>query len=115
MGKKCTGVEKTLAVVSGKWTSMILYHLYTNEKLRFGELRRALPGITQKMLTSDLRELEKHRIIERKVYPQVPPKVEYCITDHGKTLLPLLEQMDEWGDAHAQQTLDPSASTIHSI
>ncbi|WP_017728837.1 winged helix-turn-helix transcriptional regulator [Halalkalibacterium ligniniphilum] len=111
MAEKCSGVEATLDIIAGKWKPVILFHLLTNETLRFGELRRALPNITQKMLTSQLRELENKGIIERKVYPQVPPKVEYSITEHGHSLVPILQLMDEWGDTHLKQTSPEKIAT----
>ena len=72
------------------------------EKIRFNELKRSIPGITQKMLTSQLRELEQHDLITRKVYAQVPPKVEYALSEHGKSLIPLLTMMSKWGEEHVK-------------
>lgn len=86
-----------LDMVSGKWKGLILWHLRA-EVLRYGEIRKKLDGITQKMLTQTLRDLEKHQLITRKVYPVVPPKVEYTITEHGSKLIPIFEQMLEWGN-----------------
>ncbi len=86
-----------LDMVSGKWKGLILWHL-RDETLRYGEIRKKLDGITQKMLTQTLRDLEKHQLITRKVYPVVPPKVEYTITKHGKGLIPIFEQMHIWGN-----------------
>jgi len=86
-----------LDMVSGKWKGLILWYL-RDETLRYGEIRKKLDGITQKMLTQTLRDLEKHQLISRKVYAVVPPKVEYTISDHGKKLIPIFEQMLEWGD-----------------
>ena len=89
-----------LDTIVGKWKPIILHHLMSGEPLRFSELRRRIPDITQRMLTMHLRELEDHDIVHRDVYPQVPPKVEYSITAYGKTLEPLLDAMHEWGAAH---------------
>ena len=86
-----------LDMISGKWKGLILWYL-RDETLRYGEIRKRLDGITQKMLTQTLRDLEKHQLITRKVYPVVPPKVEYTITSHGKGLIPIFEQMLEWGN-----------------
>jgi DNA-binding HxlR family transcriptional regulator len=86
-----------LDMVSGKWKALILWHL-KDETLRYGEIRKKLDGITQKMLTQTLRDLEKHQLVTRKVYAVVPPKVEYTISEHGKKLIPIFEQMLEWGD-----------------
>ncbi len=100
--KKCLSsnpVNTTLEVIGGKWKPLILW-LLSEKTLRFGELNKELPGVTQKMLTQQLRELEHDRLIERKVYPVVPPKVEYNITNYGKTLQPLLKSMAKWGEIH---------------
>ncbi|KRM58054.1 HxlR family transcriptional regulator [Secundilactobacillus malefermentans DSM 5705 = KCTC 3548] len=91
------GVEATLEVIGGKWKPIILCHL-GNGPMRTGELRRAIPQITQKMLTQQLRELEENQIISRKVYQQVPPKVVYELTDYGRTLGDLLVRMSIWGE-----------------
>ncbi len=89
-------METTLAIIGGRWKVLILQELFSGVK-RFGELHRALAGITQKMLTQQLRELERDGIINRMVYAQVPPKVEYSLTEFGMTLRPILETMHEWG------------------
>ena len=86
-----------LEMISGKWKAPILWHL-RDETLRYGEIRKKLEGITQKMLTQTLRDLEKHQLITRKVYAVVPPKVEYTITSYGQGLIPIFEQMQAWGD-----------------
>jgi len=96
-------VEVTLGAIGGKWKSLILWHLQDNIR-RFAELRRMVPGITQKMLTQQLRELEADGLIVRKVYAQVPPKVEYSLSDHGETIRPLLWAMCKWGSEHARRT-----------
>lgn len=89
-------MELTLELIGGKWKSLILWHLGENV-LRFSELKKALPKITQKMLTQQLRELEQDGLVRRFVYTQVPPKVEYSLTDTGKTILPILAAMYQWG------------------
>ncbi len=89
--------ELTLAVIGGKWKMLILWHLGKEGTKRFNELKALLPGITQRMLVNQLRELEGDLIIHREVYPVVPPKVEYSLTEHGKSLLPILELMYQWG------------------
>ena len=86
-----------LSMVSGKWKSKILWYL-KDETLRYGEIRKVLGKITQKMLTQTLRDLENNQLITRKVYPVVPPKVEYTITRHGKKLIPIFMSLSEWGD-----------------
>jgi DNA-binding HxlR family transcriptional regulator len=89
-------VEATLTVMNGRWKVLILRELLQGVK-RFGELHRALTGVTQKMLTQQLRELERDGILHRKVYPQVPPKVEYSVTPLGESLKPILKAMQAWG------------------
>jgi DNA-binding HxlR family transcriptional regulator len=92
--------ELTLTVIGGKWKMLILWHLGKEGTKRFGELKSLMPGITQRMLVSQLRELEEDRIVNRKVYPVVPPKVEYSLTEHGRSLMPILESMYEWGKSY---------------
>lgn len=89
-------VEAALDVIGNKWKGVILFHLLDGTK-RFNELRRLIPSVTQRMLTLQLRELEKDEVIVRKVYPQVPPKVEYSLTKAGQTLKPILFALREWG------------------
>jgi DNA-binding HxlR family transcriptional regulator len=89
-------VEAAVDVVGGKWKTVILYQL-SKERRRFNELRRLIPGVTQRMLTLQLRELERDGIIHREVYKQVPPKVEYYLTPFGETLIPIIELMFQWG------------------
>ena len=89
-------VEATLEVIGGKWKGVIVFHLLGGTK-RFNELRRLVPEVTQRMLTRQLRELENDRIVLRVVYAEVPPKVEYSLTEYGKTLAPVLAIMQKWG------------------
>lgn len=91
----CT-VEATLDVIGGKWKPLILWALGDNV-MRFSELQRGLPGVNAKMLTKQLRELEEDGVIRRTVYPEVPPRVEYAITDFGRTLIPILQALCTWG------------------
>jgi DNA-binding HxlR family transcriptional regulator len=93
------GVETTLSVIEGRWKLVILFQLLDGTK-RFNELRRRLPGATQRMLTLHLRELERDDLIHREVYREVPPKVEYSLTDLGRSLEPLLRFMSDWGHAN---------------
>ena len=95
-------VEAALGVIGGKWKGVILYHLLS-ETMRFNALRRLMPEITQRMLTKQLRELETHNLIKRKVYPEVPPKVEYSMTEFGKTLAPVIFALQEWGTTYLKQ------------
>ncbi|SRR5579883_546288 len=89
-------VEAALDVIGDKWKGVILFHLLDGTK-RFNELRRLIPSVTQRMLTLQLRELENDQIITRTVYPQVPPKVEYSLTEFGQSLRPILFALREWG------------------
>lgn len=93
-------IENTLKVLDGKWKVMILHALLSEGTLRFGELKKRVPGITQKMLTAQLRELEGKSVLSRKVYPVVPPKVEYSLTNTGRSLRPVLDAMLEWSIKH---------------
>ncbi len=95
-------VEITLGVIGGQWKVLILRELFKGVK-RFGELHRSIRGITQKMLTQQLRNMEKDGIVHRKVYPQVPPKVEYSLTPLGRSLEPILESMRDWGIKHSKE------------
>ncbi|WP_163971099.1 winged helix-turn-helix transcriptional regulator [Oceanobacillus halotolerans] len=99
-------VEDALSILVGKWKPIIILHLLQQGTKRFSELKRSLPGITQKMLTKQLRELEEEDIVQRVVYPQVPPKVEYSITEYGRSLEPILEAMHEWGTKHTLHKME---------
>lgn len=90
-------VEFTLSVIGGKWKGVLLYHLIEGPK-RFNELRRIIPNVTQRMLTLQLRELEADGVVNRTVYEQVPPKVEYTLTPFGETLKPIISAMKDWGE-----------------
>jgi DNA-binding HxlR family transcriptional regulator len=90
------GVETTLSVIEGRWKPRILFQLLGGTK-RFSELKRKLPGVTQRMLTLHLRELERDGLVHREVFRQVPPKVEYSLTEMGQSLEPLLRFMSDWG------------------
>lgn len=91
------GVEATMDVIGGKWKTIILCHL-RHGTMRSGELRHAIPNITQKMLTQQLRELESDGIVHREVFNQVPPHVEYSLTERGETLNSILTQLCTWGE-----------------
>ena len=92
-------VEVTLDLIDGKWKGVILYHLQDG-RLRFGELRKRLPGITQRMLTKQLRALEQDDLIIRKVYAEVPPRVEYELSETGLRLRPVIDALRAWGEDH---------------
>ncbi|MEO5806385.1 MAG: helix-turn-helix domain-containing protein [Devosia sp.] len=93
-------VEAALDIVSGKWKAVLIFHILGGTK-RFNQLSRLVPGVTQRMLTTQLRELEADGVIARVVYPQVPPKVEYSITPFGETLTPVLQALALWSQNHA--------------
>lgn len=93
-----TSFGYTLSVVGGKWKMLILYLLAENQTVRFNEMKRQIGAITFKILSSQLKELESDGMVIRKEYPQIPPKVEYSLTQKAETLLPVLEQLCEWGE-----------------
>jgi DNA-binding HxlR family transcriptional regulator len=107
--------ELTLYVIGGKWKMLILWHLGKEGTKRFGELKALMPGITQRMLVNQLRELEDDLIVERKVYPVVPPKVEYSLTEQGKSLMPILDSMYKWGKNYMENVMDTPANKSASI
>ncbi|MGO4706691.1 winged helix-turn-helix transcriptional regulator [Microvirga sp. 2MCAF38] len=96
----CTScsVEATLNLIDGKWKVVILYKLLVNGILRFSEIRRLIPTVTQRMLTNQLRELEADGLLIRKVYPEVPPRVEYSLSPRGHSLEPVIMALKIWGD-----------------
>lgn len=96
-------VEAALDKIGGKWKVLILWHLRSSIH-RFGELKRLIPGITQKMLTQQLRELERDELITRKIYAEVPPRVEYALSARGGTLEPVLNMLCRWGTEHVLKT-----------
>lgn len=95
-------VETTLTMISDKWKVLILRDLLTGTK-RFGELKKSLTGVSQKVLTSQLREMEENGLVERKGYPEVPPRVEYSLTPLGRSLQPIMDAMRVWGEQYKQQ------------
>jgi DNA-binding HxlR family transcriptional regulator len=92
-------VEVTLSVIGGKWKLLIISQLQRGVS-RFGQLRRAIPGVTQTMLTQQLRELEEDGVVSRTIFPEIPPRVEYALTDFGKTLDCVLQVMGMWGEQY---------------
>ena len=93
--------QLAMMVIGGKWKPKVLFHLGQNEAVRFGALRRAVFGISEKMLIQSLKELEKDGLVNRKVYRQVPPKVEYSLTEIGRSFVPVLDAMYHWGRSYA--------------
>jgi DNA-binding HxlR family transcriptional regulator len=100
-GEVCPA-EATIAAIGGRWKIFILWHLYEG-KLRFSELRRKVAGISQKMLTEQLREMEGHGLLTRTVYAEVPPRVEYAATPLGESLRPVVTAMGDWGRRHGDK------------
>ena len=108
MGERCisnenletTGFSYTLSLINGKYKMTILYTLMEFKVVRFNEMKKYIGGISYKTLSSSLKELEADRLINRKEYPQIPPKVEYSLTERGESLIPILDGMCEWGDQH---------------
>lgn len=95
-------IELTLEILSGKWKALLIWNLHLHGVIRYNEFRRLIPSITQKMLTQQLKELEKYGIVSRTVYPSVPPMVEYALTETGQELIPIMEAMDQWGKKYVK-------------
>lgn len=114
LGEKMFNCEKelTLSIIGGKWKMLVLWHLGKEGTKRFGELKALMPGITQRMLVNQLRELEDHLIVHREVYPVVPPKVEYSLTEQGRSLMPILDSMYEWGKIYIENNLEDKTEMI---
>lgn len=95
-------ITAALDVLGGKWKVFVLASLAQHDTRRFSQLQKAIPGVTQKMLTQQLRELEASGLVSRRIYAEVPPRVEYALTAHGRTLHPVLAALREWGHLHRQ-------------
>lgn len=98
--KEMAPFNQALDLISGKWKMNILYALSTLGTMRYGEIQRILGNVTHRVLANKLKELEENGLISRTVYPEIPPKVEYSITERGKSLLPILKQICDWGREH---------------
>jgi DNA-binding HxlR family transcriptional regulator len=108
-------VRLTASIIGGKWKPWLIFHLEGRTR-RFSELQRLIPGLTKKMLTQHLRELERDGIVQRKAYVEVPPRVEYSLTRHGDSLKPILKLMSAWGNRHrARYGVPPSRAAKHEI
>jgi DNA-binding HxlR family transcriptional regulator len=103
------GIEQAFKFVEGRWKLLILFHLFGGKVLRFSDLQRAIPAISQKMLAQQLRKLEADGIVQRTVYNQVPPKVEYRLTAWGQSLCPALDALLKWAEARAPDGADTAA------
>lgn len=104
-----SGVEQVLRILEGRWKLVILFHLFGGKVLRFSDLERAIPAISQKMLIQQLRQMEADGIVRRIVHHQVPPKVEYCLTDWGQALCPALDALLRWA-AQRGELADPKGT-----
>jgi DNA-binding HxlR family transcriptional regulator len=104
------GLEEVLRILEGRWKLVILFHLFGGKVLRFSELRRAIPGVSEKMLIQQLRQMERDGIVRRFVHHQVPPKVDYSLTDWGQALCPGLDALLTWVDLKETLTEAPQSS-----
>ncbi len=96
-------IELTLEILGGKWKALIIWNLHLHGVIRYNEFRRIIPNVTQKMLTQQLKELEKYGIVSRAAYPTVPPTVDYRLTELGEELIPIMSAMDSWGKAYVKR------------
>lgn len=92
--------ELAIDIIGGKWKPLIIYHLGHNKVIRFGEFKRLIPNINERVLMRQLRELEENKIVDRKDYNESPPRVEYSLTEVGKTLSPIIDQLGDWGKTY---------------
>lgn len=99
-------IEHTMELIAGKWKLIILWHLAEEDILRYSEIKKVMNGITHKMLSQQLKELESAGFVHREVYPTIPPKVEYSLTELGKSFLPILDSLCEWGQTHINNKKD---------
>lgn len=107
-------VETALSLISDRWKVLILRNLFTGTK-RFGELKKSLTGISQKVLTANLRDMEASGLLVRKAYPEVPPRVEYTLTETGESLKPLLGAMFDWGMNYKKKNHSPSNALVDAL
>lgn len=107
-------VETTLALISNRWKVLILRDLFTGTK-RFGELKKSLTGISQKVLTSNLKEMESSGLLTRRAYPEVPPRVEYTLTETGESLRPVIAVMFDWGMDYKRKNSSPSNALAEAL
>lgn len=96
-------MRKALFLISGKWRTHIIYELCKNEVCRFGEIKKAIPKITNTMLSGTLKELEEHGIVKREQFNEIPPRVEYSLTEKGRALLPVFSELARWGENYAEK------------
>jgi DNA-binding HxlR family transcriptional regulator len=101
-------VEATVSLIEGKWKPIIIWHL-KDRRVRFNQLMAEMPGVSARMLAKQLRSLERDELVERTMYPEIPPRVDYCLTAKGRSLIPILCQMGEWGMENLKERLDLEA------
>lgn len=109
-------IELTLEILGGKWKALIIWNLHLHGVIRYNEFRRIIPNVTQKMLTQQLKELEKYGIVSRAAYATVPPTVDYRLTELGEELIPIMSAMDSWGKAYVKryQETHPEKESDHN-
>jgi DNA-binding HxlR family transcriptional regulator len=107
------GMGFALSLIGGRWKSNILWRLIENRRLRYSELRRQIPDVSERMLVAQLRELESDQLVNRIVYPEVPPRVEYELTELGLTLRPMLQSISDWGEKYREITENAGAEKIN--
>lgn len=100
------GMSYALSLIGGRWKANILWRLLTGGRMRYSALRKLLPQVSERMLVAQLRELEKDRLVERIAYPEVPPRVEYELTELGQSMKPMLQSISAWGKKHRELTED---------
>jgi DNA-binding HxlR family transcriptional regulator len=110
-----SGIEAAFRILEGRWKMLIIFHLFDRGVLRFSGLERAIPGVSQKMLIQQLRELERDGVVERRVYPQVPPKVEYSLTAWGQAMCPALDSLLKWAAKRPRTEDDSSRSPAATV
>ena len=110
--KTACPVEATLELIGGKWKGIVLFYLL-EKRLRYSELHSTIGCVSERMLTKQLRELESSGLVQRFVYAEVPPRVEYDLTDIGRTLAPVISTLKQWGESHGLDLLDASDSESH--
>ena len=108
-------MEYAMKQIAGKWKLVILWHIYDQEVIRYGELQKLVAKISHKMLSNQLKELVNDGIIHKEIYQQIPPKVEYSLTDFGKTLIPVMKMLFEWGSEHRPNWLKQEKSESDTL
>lgn len=115
--KDCSGrnicpMEFAMTQISGKWKLIILWHIYKSNVIRYGELKRAVNKITDKMLSNQLKELVRDNIVHKEVYQEIPLKVEYSLTEYGQSLVPIMKMLFKWGQEYIDKMYDESKEKI---